>query len=92
MNRMLIGGVLIVAVGLAGYAKGRADNEALHTAAELAEAKASADVMARLSVAEQEKRMLTQALEDQAYAQPSVAGCGMPIARSLRVRQYWPEP
>jgi hypothetical protein len=92
MNRLLIGGALIIAAALAGYAKGRSDNEARHTAAALVEAKASADALARLTVAEQEKRMLTQALEDQAYAQPSVAGCGMPIARSLRVRQYWPGP
>lgn len=63
---------LALAVALTGgaYLKGRADNEAKHTAAALVQAQADADATRKLAAAEQSARLLAQALEDQANADP----------------------
>lgn len=63
---------LALAAALTGgaYLKGRADNEAIHTAAALVQARADAEATRKLAAAEQEARLLAQALEDQAYADP----------------------
>jgi regulator of protease activity HflC (stomatin/prohibitin superfamily) len=63
---------LALAVALTGgaYLKGRADNEARHIAAALVQARADADATRKLAAAEQEARLLAQALEDRAYADP----------------------
>lgn len=69
---------LALAAALTGgaYLKGRADNEARHTAAALVQARADADATRKLAAAEQEARLLAQALEDQAYADPvAVPAC-----------------
>ena len=63
---------LALAIALTGgaYLKGRADNEARHTAAALVQAQADAEATRKLAAAEQEARLLAQALEDQANADP----------------------
>lgn len=80
--------VLAIGTGAAGYTKGRADNEATHTAAALAEAEARAADQSRILAAEQKARLLTQALEDQAYADPVQSPACLPRARVLRLNQY----
>jgi hypothetical protein len=71
---------------MVAYAKGRIDNEANHTAAALHQAQADAKATADLAAAEEANRMLAQALEDQAYAEPPSSTCGLPRSRVLRLR------
>ncbi len=80
--------VLAIGTGAAGYIKGRSDNEATHTAAALAEAEARAADQARILAAEQKVRLLNQALEDQAYADPVQSPACLPRSRVLRLNQY----
>jgi len=63
---------LALAVALTGgaYLKGRADAEARHTATALVQARADADATRKLAAAEQSARLMAQALEDQANADP----------------------
>lgn len=77
---------LFVATIATAYMKGRADNEARHTAAALAQAQADAKATAALAAAEEANRMLSRALEDAAYADPPSALCGLPRTRVLRLR------
>lgn len=85
MNRSLIYAALAAIALLGAYTKGRADNEARHTAAALAQAQADAKASADLAAAEQRNRLLAQALEDAAYAEPPAADCGLPRSRVLRL-------
>lgn len=80
--------VIAACVGffLGGYVKGRIDNEARHTAAALIEAQADAEATAKLAAVEEANRALARALEDQAYADPPTADCGLPRARVLRLK------
>lgn len=80
--------VLAIGTGAAGYVKGRTDNEATHTAAALAEAEARAADQARILAAEQKVRLLNQALEDQAYADPVQSPACLPRSRVLRLNTY----
>ena len=66
---------LALAVALTGgaYLKGRADNEARHTAAAVVQARADAEATRRLAAAEQSARLLAQEMEDKAYADPVAA-------------------
>lgn len=75
---MLLGGA---------YAKGAADNEARHTAVAIKKEQADAKAAADLAAAEQTNRLLAQALEDAAYAEPPSATCGLPRSRVLRLRE-----
>jgi regulator of protease activity HflC (stomatin/prohibitin superfamily) len=72
MNQtMIIAAILMVlGAGVAGYVKGRADNEARHVALDLSRAKAAAEAARLLAAAEQEARLLARELEDRAYADP----------------------
>lgn len=88
--RLMLSAIAFVALfALLGgaYAKGRADNEARHVAAALAQAKADAEATAKLAAAEEANRMLVRALEDQAYAEPPSDTCGLPRSRVLRLRE-----
>ena len=87
MNRQIIIATLIAVALLAAYTKGRADNEAKHTAAALVRAQANAKATADLAAAEETNRMLSRALEDAAYAEPPSATCGLPRSRVLRLRE-----
>lgn len=84
--RLAIAALAVIAL-IAAYAKGRADNEARHTAAALVQAQADAEATARLAATEEANRMLARALEDQAYAEPPAATCGLPRSRVLRLRE-----
>lgn len=86
MSRRILCALALIAMAIA-YAKGRADNEARHTAAALVQAQADAEATAKLAAAEQTNRMLARALEDAAYAEPPVATCGLPRSRVLRLRE-----
>jgi hypothetical protein len=61
-------------------------NEARHTAAALKSERAAAQAMADLAATEEANRMLARALEDQAYAEPPAATCGLPRSRVLRLK------
>lgn len=84
--RRIICTLALIAMVVA-YAKGRADNEARHTAAALKSERAAAAALADLAAAEEANRMLSRALEDQAYAEPPDTGCGLPRSRVLRLGQ-----
>ena len=88
--RLILSAIGIVAFALmlgGAYAKGRADNEARHTAAALQSERAASKALADLAAAEEANRMLNRALEDQAYAEPPSDACGLPRSRVLRLRQ-----
>ena len=68
--RVIAAVALAVALTGGAYLKGRADNEARHTAAALVQARADAEATRKLAAAEQSARLLAQALEDQANADP----------------------
>lgn len=72
MKPWLIIAALVLAglTGVQGYRMGSVANEARHVASALAQAKADAVAARKLASAEQEARLLAQALEDQAYADP----------------------
>lgn len=78
---------LLGMIVMGAYAKGRADNEARHTAAALKSERAAAVALADLAAAEEANRMLARALEDQAYAEPPNTACGLPRSRVLRLRE-----
>lgn len=80
--------VLALAVALTGgaYLKGRADNEARHIASALVQARADAEVTRKLAAAEQEARLLAQALEDQANADPVAVPVCLSADRVRRLR------
>lgn len=84
--RLALAALAVIAL-IGAYAKGRADNEAHHTAAALAQAQADAEATAKLAAAEEANRMLARALEDAAYAEPPTAACGLPRSRVLRLRE-----
>lgn len=86
--RRLILALCLLGLALVGaYAKGRADNEARHTAAALVQERANAEATAKLAAAEEANRMLARALEDAAYAEPPTVDCGLPRSRVLRLRE-----
>ena len=86
MKPWLIIAALVLAglTGAQGYRMGSAANEARHVASALAQAQADAVAARKLAAAEQEARLLAQALEDQAYADP----VAVPVCLSVdRVRR-----
>lgn len=94
MKPWLIIAVFMLALGAAGagYVKGRADNEAKHTAvlAEERQAALTASEAGRKKEADRlaevaANQALTQALEDQAYADPVVVADCMPAGSRLRL-------
>jgi hypothetical protein len=87
MPRLAIVAAACIGFAVAGYAKGRIDERASHTAAALEQAQADAKVTADLAAAEQTNRLLAQALEDAAYAEPPSVDCGLPRSRVLRLRE-----
>ena len=88
--------VLLFALGAggAGYFKGRADSEAKHATAWAKAQEKETIAGIELAAVESERlalveanRMISRALEGQAYAEPiSVASC-MPASRGLRINQ-----
>lgn len=86
--------LLALGTGAAGYLKGRADNEAKHVAAWAKAQEKEIATGIELAAVENERlalveanRMISRALEGQAYAEPvSVASC-MPASRGLRINQ-----
>lgn len=90
MNPWTIIAALLLALGMggAGYLKGRADNEARHIATDLAQAEARAEATRRVLAAEQKARLLSQELEDQAYADPVQSPACLPRSRVLRLNRY----
>jgi coproporphyrinogen III oxidase-like Fe-S oxidoreductase len=88
VNPYLVTGALLLAVGAsaAGYMKGRIDNEARHVAAELKQAEADAEATRKIAAAEQEARLLAQALEDQAYADPVAMPACLSVDRVRRLQ------
>jgi hypothetical protein len=78
--------LLVMGAGAAGYVKGRSDNEARHVAAALEQAEADAAAMRKLAAAEQEARLLAQALEDRAYANPVASAACLPVDRVRRLQ------
>jgi len=90
MNPYLIIAALLLAAatGAQGYRMGSAANEARHTAADLAQAEARAAAQSRILAAEQTARLLNQALEDQAYAEPDLAPACLPASRVMRLNRY----
>ena len=68
--RLIAALALAAALTCGAYLKGRADNEARHTATALVQARADAEATRKLAAAEQSARLLAQALEDQANADP----------------------
>ena len=87
LRRLILALCLLGMILIAAYAKGRADNEARHTAAALVQAQADAEARAKLAAAEEANRMLARALEDAAYAEPPTVACGLPRSRVLRLRE-----
>lgn len=86
---LILAALLLVLAGTgAGYVKGGADNEASHVAADLAAAKAQAEQNRKTLAAEQTARLLAQALEDQAYAEPVQAPACLPHSRVLRLNRF----
>lgn len=90
MNPWTILAALLLALGMgaAGYMKGQSDNEARHIATDLAQAEARAEATRRVLAAEQKVRLLNQALEDQAYAEPVQSPACLPRSRVLRLQKY----
>ncbi len=86
-HRLILALCLLGMIVMGAYAKGRADNEARHTAAALKSERAAAVALADLAAAEEANRMLARALEDAAYAEPPTATCGLPRSRVLRLRE-----
>lgn len=84
--RLALAALAVIAL-IGAYTKGRADNEARHTAAALKSERAAASAMAALAAAEETNRMLSRALEDAAYADPPAADLCLPRARVLRLRE-----
>lgn len=87
ITRLAIVAAACAGFAIAGYVKGRADNEARHTAAALRAERAAAETLAALAATEEANRMLTRALEDAAYAEPPSATCGLPRSRVLRLKE-----
>ena len=76
-----------LAFAVAGYVKGRIDERTVHVALAFEQAQADAKAATELAALEQANRMLAQALEDAAYAEPPSATCGLPRSRVVRVDQ-----
>ncbi len=94
MKPWLILAVVLALLGSAGggYIKGRADNEAKHVAILAAErektleaVKAQSAAESRRLAAEREIKLLAQALEDQAYAEPVTNPTSLPASRVRRL-------
>jgi len=83
--RILAPLALVCALIAGGYVKGHADAEARHTAAALAQAVANDAATRKLAAAEQSARLLSQALEDQAHADPVQSPSCLPRSRVLRL-------
>lgn len=86
--RLIAALALAVAMTGGAYLKGRADNEARHIAAALVQARADAEATRKLAAAEQSARLLAQALEDQANAEPVQSPACLPRSRVLRLNSY----
>lgn len=85
---MLSGALLLAAAsGFQGYRMGAAQNEARHVI-EVRKAADRADQLERDRLAAEKKAsLLSQALEDQAYAQPAQSSLCLPAGRVLRLNQ-----
>ena len=79
--------LLAAATGIQGYRMGVQSNEARH-ALEMSKASEHANRMERDRLAAQkEADLLSQALEDQAYAEPAQSAVCLPAARVLRLNK-----
>ena len=89
MNRMLLfTAAVLLSLGAAGWTgwhfRGVSDQAALDAAKVAAQAQA-AETARVLAVAEQERRALSQQLEDQANADPVTTTAALPRARVVRL-------
>jgi hypothetical protein len=92
MTRYAVIAALVIAASIAGYAKGRIDNEAKHVAAWAAAQLTATETGIALAATEAERlalveanRMISQALEDEAYAEPVAIAACMPVSRGVRI-------
>lgn len=85
---LLAGSLLLAALaGVQGYRMGAASNEARHVL-EMLRASEQVTVLERDRLtAEKKASLLSQALEDQAYAQPAQSNVCLPADRVLRLNK-----
>lgn len=88
MPYIVAGSILMAALaGFQGYRMGAANNEARHVLA-MSKAADRANLLERDRLAaEKQASLLSQALEDQAYAQPAQNDVCLPADRVLRLNQ-----
>ena len=88
MPYIVAGSLLMAALaGFQGYMMGAANNEARHVLA-MSKAADRANLLERDRLAaEKQASLLSQALEDQAYAQPAENDVCLPADRVLRLNQ-----
>ncbi len=79
--------LLLVSGAVAIYWKGRVDERAVFTAAGLEQEIKNSAVADKLAATEEANRKLARSLEDQAYAEPPSASCGLPASRVLRLNE-----
>lgn len=92
---LIVAALLLAALtGMQGYRMGAAANEAVHVARLAADRQHALEAAAALATAEtkrlaaeQSARLLAQALEDQAYADPVESLACLPRARVLRLNK-----
>jgi uncharacterized protein HemX len=77
--------VLLLAVGLGGYVKGRADKEAQHIATALKQASDAAARAKDNAADEQLRRIAAQSREDQANADPVAVPVCLSVERVRRL-------
>ena len=84
----MVGSLLLAAAtGIQGYRMGVQSNEARHVL-EMSRAADKANLLERDRLAaEKQASLLSQALEDQAYAQPSQSDVCLPADRVLRLNK-----
>ena len=88
MPYIVAGSLLMAALaGVQGYRMGAANNEARHIL-EMSKAADRASILERDRLAaEKQASLLSQALEDQAYAQPAESDMCLPVDRVMRLNQ-----
>lgn len=88
MPYIVAGSILMAALaGFQGYRMGAANNEARHVLA-MSKAADRANLLERDRLAaEKQASLLSQALEDQAYAQPAENDVCLPADRVMRLNQ-----
>ena len=84
----MVGSLLLAAAtGIQGYRMGVQSNEARHVL-EMSRAADKANLLERDRLAaEKQASLLSQALEDQAYAEPAQSAVCLPAARVLRLNK-----